>query len=544
MESSIISTTINKPQITSPFQESSNKIGVTQSIRKKLNFLDDRTWKKFSARRLELIDSLNLEKYKASEQDEQIKRVAEVLRAEYGYGIMYMDDFRKLVQAGIQSVRRNRKRTMKREMEEENKRKKIKKDDGFLSEIVRSDDDIYDVNYNKSKSFSTNDHANNTIQDLVKPRIHESSETKKQIELAKSNLLNKIERSKTCNGTLDNLRSNNLQYLGKSLISSCIGYIFEKSFNVLNLQSLEYLRVKLTSQSYLAKIMRDLDPLNIKETLNDEIAVISFYTLVGAITVDFGFDEVMKPLNEIFYGFIINEYPLINKNIIPTEINENFSLNKLAEVATKLQDERKQESVCSNNSIMSSRISPTSSRNSSNEPSNLKKTIILRFLNQTVEFFYPLSNSAIPKYYEFVENIKNVFKLNPNSILEIKFNNSVMQNDQDLEKAFKFVHILNSIIEFDISTKSTIPIQYFTPDSNNNLRYTKSESTNHTNNTNNQHKIFLPPPIPSAPMSTSSSYSNPLFPLNNSIDLSENNNNNQKSTIIQPPILPKFQPLL
>ncbi|KAI5963568.1 uncharacterized protein KGF55_002448 [Candida pseudojiufengensis] len=532
--------------------DSSSKIGVTQSIRQKLNFLDDRVWKKFSARRLELIDHLNLEKFKASEQDLQIKRVAETLRAEYGYDSIYKEDFRKLVQAGIQSVRRNRKRTIRREMEEENKRKKMnsngkiqpgstkKEEDGFLSEIVRSDDDIYDVNYNKSKKFSTNDHANNTIQNIIKPRPtnQEFFETKKQIELAKTNLLNKIERSKTCNGTLDNLRSNNLQFLGSSLISSCIGYIFEKYFNVFNLQSLEYLRMKVTSQAYLAKVMRDLDPLNIKETLNDEIAVISLYTLVGAITIDFGFDEVMKPLNEIFHGFILDEYPLINKNLTSIESNDNFSLNKLAEVATKLQDERKQDYDSSSNSIMSVRLSPTSSRHSSNEPPINKKSIKLKFLNETVEFFYPLSNSAIPKYYEFVENIKNIFKLNSNCILEIKFRDSIIQNDQDLEKSFKLVHISNSQIEFKISTKPTIPIQFFTSDSNS-VRYTKPEST--TINTNPHHKIFLPPPIPSATINPSSnSFTTPFFPISNSIDISENKIN----SLNEPPILPKFQPLL
>ncbi|ANB14387.1 Vhr1p [Sugiyamaella lignohabitans] len=86
-------------------------VGITQAIRSRLNFTDDYKWKRFSARRLELIDELELSSRKASEQDEKISLVANRLREEYGFPETTLNDFHRLVRAGIQSVRRNRKRS-------------------------------------------------------------------------------------------------------------------------------------------------------------------------------------------------------------------------------------------------------------------------------------------------------------------------------------------------------------------------------------------------------------------------------------------------
>ncbi|KAK9312452.1 transcription factor Vhr1-domain-containing protein [Lipomyces starkeyi] len=87
--------------------------GVTQTIRQRLQFTDEGLWKKFSARRLELIDSLSLSTKKSSEQYEVIIAVADTLRDEYGFPPHTLPDFDKLVRAAVQSVRRNRKRLPK-----------------------------------------------------------------------------------------------------------------------------------------------------------------------------------------------------------------------------------------------------------------------------------------------------------------------------------------------------------------------------------------------------------------------------------------------
>lgn len=85
--------------------------GTTQKIRNQLQFLDNKKWKLFSTRRLELIDRFKLFEKKASEQDCNIERIANILRTEFDYSIEHQLDFEKLVTAAVQSVRRNRKRS-------------------------------------------------------------------------------------------------------------------------------------------------------------------------------------------------------------------------------------------------------------------------------------------------------------------------------------------------------------------------------------------------------------------------------------------------
>lgn len=83
----------------------------TLSLRNRLGFNEVAIWKQFCARRLHLIHTLSLNLRKASEQEEQVRVLAAELCAEYGFGPYAQSDFEKLLIAGIQSVRRNKKRS-------------------------------------------------------------------------------------------------------------------------------------------------------------------------------------------------------------------------------------------------------------------------------------------------------------------------------------------------------------------------------------------------------------------------------------------------
>ena len=93
---------------------SSTGKGTTHKIRQILNFTDEKRWKQFSSRRLELIDKFGLSERKASEQDDNIKQIANMLREEFKYPMDSINEFEKLVTAAVQSVRRNRKRSKKK----------------------------------------------------------------------------------------------------------------------------------------------------------------------------------------------------------------------------------------------------------------------------------------------------------------------------------------------------------------------------------------------------------------------------------------------
>ena len=90
--------------------------GTTHQIRDLLNFTDAKKWKRFSSRRLALIDQFGLSERKASEQDDNIKQIADMLRTEFEYPVTSQGEFEKLVTAAVQSVRRNRKRSKKKTM--------------------------------------------------------------------------------------------------------------------------------------------------------------------------------------------------------------------------------------------------------------------------------------------------------------------------------------------------------------------------------------------------------------------------------------------
>lgn len=95
--------------------------GTTHKIRAQLNFNDEKKWKKFSSRRLELIDSFGLSQHKASEQDDNIRQIATILRSEFEYPDTFSAEFEKLVTAAVQSVRRNRKRSKKKLLDSKKK---------------------------------------------------------------------------------------------------------------------------------------------------------------------------------------------------------------------------------------------------------------------------------------------------------------------------------------------------------------------------------------------------------------------------------------
>lgn len=536
--------------------EHNKKLGVTHAIREKLNFHDERLWKRFSARRLELIDTLDLSSRKASEQELEIRRVSEMLRLEFDYPASYTSDFNKLVRAAIQSVRRNRKRSSKKHTSpEEPSLKRNKLDDSdlngnvngsnsnsFLSEIVRNEDDVYDVNYNREKRFTSDDQAKDTIDNMTKPRLppltNLSMNETINIPLAaaaKKNILNKIEKSRSCNESV-NSKLENLQFLGKSVMSTCIGYIFEKSFLHVNPQSMLYLRNKLSSELSLSKFFRQLDPVN-TNGINDETAVISLYILLGAMVKDFGFEEVIFPICEILYASVLQEYPLMAKNSIPfrnedqhlgsnniayPSENDVYSLNKLAEVASHLQNTGSDTSMSTMEPSRS--VTPTLSLTGS-----YKKRVYLKFFNQKLEFLYPVRIAATPRYNELLENAKSAFKL-PDTTIVFKHHGKIVQSDLELERVFKSDE---DEIELEISTHNPMPIYEM---------HKRLSQQDYQQPTESQ-RIILPPPIASNTAMSNGSSLNSRLGLFNFLSNSDDVPGPQPLHP-QQSILPKFQPLL
>ncbi|EDK35958.2 hypothetical protein PGUG_00056 [Meyerozyma guilliermondii ATCC 6260] len=522
------------------------RVGVTHYIRTKLNFFDDTLWKRFSARRLELIDALDLSCRKASEQESEIKRVAETLRLEFNYGPEYIQDFDRLVRAAIQSVRRNRKRSLKQTNNASSRKKKLKTASSvslseyhespspeqvlstiatpsystdedmsslrFVSEIARLHSDSQDDmdGYNRSRRFTSHDKSRAVIDSIIQPKqtkLHPRTlppltarNSSFQGNSTYAALLGFIERSKTCADSTV-AQGSNLENLGRSAIQCCVSYIFETSLSDTSSASVEYLNTRITSPSFLATLYRDLDPS--QASCDDEVAVISLHTLIGGCIKDFGFGQVMMVLSDCLHSAVIQSYPLLTKkpgqtsgNITPVAAGSTTHLDSLATIATNLQDDRK-------------RSSPSTDDDKKN-----KKAVTLRYMNTVLAFSYPATTSAVPRLIELLDNGRTAFHithLGDTRVLGLRNmrDGKIINSDSTLEMIFKKDERIE--LELYIQDSKAVPI---------------SELTS-TISPNVQNPIVLPPvgKIISQPPD------NQAFPF-----LSK-----KEGT---PPLQPNFQPLL
>ena len=95
--------------------ETKKTVMSTKELRRSLALEDQGTWKRFTERRRQLLSTFSLGEQRASSQNDDIVRVADVLRTEFHYPLTARALFEKLVIAAVQSIRRNKKRAVHRQ---------------------------------------------------------------------------------------------------------------------------------------------------------------------------------------------------------------------------------------------------------------------------------------------------------------------------------------------------------------------------------------------------------------------------------------------
>ncbi|KAF3987629.1 hypothetical protein FT663_03193 [Candidozyma haemuli var. vulneris] len=555
------------------------KLGVTHSIREKLNFQDERLWKRFSARRLELIDTLDLSSKKASEQEDEIRKVAEVLRLEFKFDSQYFDDFDKLVRAAVQSVRRNRKRSTKSKRNSGSKKQRVSSEgsvdsavkqetntpepgghenDRFLSEITRlntdANDEVYDMNYSRAKSITNHDQSRAAIGSLIQPlsskfesRPHlgvmlpplsnmagscqTQAENEKELQAIRISLLLLMKRSRSCLESTTKTRNEFLRGLGQNSIGAIAALVFEKSFINLNQTSIDYLSEKLLSHSFLAQFYRSLEPdSHVNKSLDDETASLTLQTLVGCCIKDFGFDRILYPLGEAFYRSILLDYPLVSNSSKPF-------LRSDIENSQQPPVEDQQVTQGSNFSLTNLAAVATEirshTRGASPDSAQDKKSVVLRFLSSSLEFTYPTRNSAPPRFVEIMENATQAFKLNGNQIYGLRNSKTgaYVNSDFDLEKIFG--HEDNIELEIFPQRIPTIPI------------YEMANTVTPSRYSDDSPRIILPPPYKQPPsVPPLSEPIRPSVPPAKAPPSPTDIQNGVSTQRPKTPLLPKFQPLL
>lgn len=451
--------------------------GVTQSIRSRLNFNDESRWKRFSARRLELIDQLSLSNRKASEQDEKIESVATTLREEYEYPPDFQQDFDRLVRAGIQSVRRNRKRLPKSKQKQIDDNiihhhchhhnvnsKDIEKKLKISSLVSPSPPPHRDPNSSIAGNFaslslvgqqqtSTSSGSGNESSSRSSSRSGRGGGSSASSSNGSSDLfissLNQLSTllHRLSNHKPDDLHqtNSNIEFLGDSIINSAASFSLEK-------KNSDSVAIPYVRSTVLSSIV-----LNALADCIGVASVTDLKALLANCSMKFGFDQTINSLSSVFYELL--ELDQRSELISPSELADAFPAS-LKSSPLKLYQIR---------------------------------SVKLRFLDQKLDFtFDPSSNNTPPTISEIIENGKIAFHIiGDKNVIKIRDldNMSLLDTDRDVADLF--------------SQSLAISLELFMPfinsdidDTNTNNKLTNN--TNHKDNDNNlleknQNGTRLPP---------------------------------------------------
>lgn len=382
--------------------------GLTRSIRLQLGFTDEKQWKLFSTRRLELIDKFNLSSKKASEQDDSITQIADLLREEFHFAPDTLGEFDKLVRAAVQSARRNRKRSSRAK--------------------VPSDRFVYEDKKTQFQQHTNPPHTNSATMTptLVASPSHTlppfralsvSLHTPHDLSQSKQKLLSTVHKSKSCLLLSNNdpsIHEENLHRLGKSIITASISFILERYFADIPTDSINYLCEQLESAHTLAGVVRSLGvSSNDVMILLDHQASSLLAKLIGCCVKDFGFDQVSYLLSEMFHEIVLSEYPL---------------------VATQVQRITPES--------LYTPLMPIKPRDADSE---ISKRVQLQYGHRVLDFTYAPLSSAPPTYLELLENGKTAFGIqNKNLRLRLEGQDATVEV---LERVFRDIDKTEILLE-------------------------------------------------------------------------------------------------
>lgn len=379
-----------------------------------------------------MVANLNLYSKMACEQEEEILRCAESLRQEFNFPEETLPEFDKLVRLGIQSARRNRKRSQKRMMAHQDQQsRKMPKTDPHIEEsnFLGS---MFD--YDKQSDMSTGtsetspmspqpvlakkDDSRLAIDSLVAPLIHDVDRlpsirkltSNPEFEKASAEILSLIKRSKTCfdisgagglgGGSVSSRGYEQLEDLGSSCISAGVLYTLQKWFDHLSPDSSSYIRLRLKSDLTLSLIIKNLAPgSNEVVRLSDYIAAQLFKKLLGGCTKDFGFDSVLLPLCQVFRGIISRDFPLLSKE---TKLHQQTQQNQ--------QLQRQQQQQSQQSQMMSQQMSQQVVLPPILPPIGRDiLSVVVRYGSRELKFAYSSHNNAPPTLLELITNGRSAF---------------------------------------------------------------------------------------------------------------------------------------
>lgn len=473
--------------------------GATSQIREKLKFNDEHLWRKFSYRRLQLVDALSLSSKKASEQDEEIQICARTLMQEFGFPSETLGEFDRLVRLAIQSVRRNKRRSEKRH-EVSLVKQRINSELDLDSIDLGCAGDVTDTVMSTSSSKRVKLESSDTLQftsldddnekddmkqdskpedaahrmaftSLVAPLIPSEYDrlpslkhiyTDPKFHKSANKILQIIKKSRTCFELSNDTKqpSNDLlEELGSSCIHSAVLLTLQRWFDHLLPDSSSYIKMRLKSNHTLATIVKKLDSTSLEVNgLNDYLASSLFKRLIGACANDFGFDAPLNPLCDIFHNTILKDFPILtrdptgkedavrstyftkNKPIIDSILPSSLSTSDypLSTSELPIPPPPSQSHPISQNKRNESLSMPTLP---SLIPSQAVSTPVkIKFQQKELTFNYNTASNAPPTLMELISNCKSAFGIfNATRVLHLRDLKTqiVFKSDFELERTLR-----------------------------------------------------------------------------------------------------------
>lgn len=457
MESPVPSTPLDSPASTT---HSAVGSGLTASVRTKLNFHDDKQWKKFSARRLELIHNLSLSSKKASEQDEEIFVVANSLREEYGFPPEYLPDFDKLVRAGIQSVRRNKKRAKVSSQGKSNDREFVfvphkryaPADDDYKrssSPARLSPDDVHGADTHDTrripvtslvsspddKSSSLLSHQSRSAATGAGPTLPSLSKLNLGTSYSPSNFSHSLERLMSYVSRVPLAHgTSNTEYLGMSVMNTAAALAVEKKFS--GSDSAERVQVRIQSFAINSALARSLGCASLS----------ALKLRLAAACREFGFDAVIHSLSSVYYE-LMDADPSFDFSLASTfeRMAAMFPMLDPAAAALTATGGTRDDTHRTRTAYPSAPPSTVSTISASGGPGTPTiRPATVAYLDRKLHFTYDPSKNTPPTLAEVIDDGRRAFQINNDIVLRVRnvnLPNAFLDTDSEVSEAFSRARI-------------------------------------------------------------------------------------------------------
>lgn len=294
------------------------------SLRNKLQFNDDEIWTRFSKRRIELIKTHKLDLKSPSEQISEITEVSRKLCLEFNQSVDHMPEFKMLLCYAIETCRKfNARNGVILVVNRDERNSDAMVPVSGLRPNLRPGQSVTPI-LGSTRSITTYNPVQlpGLVATTLESVPRSSSGHELSVSTEESSILNSHKENHNRSLHTDpritlflysqmvhHQPSENEIFLGKSLLTTCIAIVLDRSFTTVSHDLSLYFRSKFTSTAYLANLGAMLFPSE-GSRVSEEEFVNFLYGKIGGCLKVVRFEIISASLCEILYLEISRECSL------------------------------------------------------------------------------------------------------------------------------------------------------------------------------------------------------------------------------------------